>query len=48
MIGELSMPEKERFTYHSASVVKADSELQSSGLIGPVQIVSYSYEMVNK
>ena len=48
MIGELSMPEKERFTYHSASDVKPDSELQSSGLLGPVQIVSYSYEMVNK
>jgi hypothetical protein len=46
MIGELSMPEEERFTFHSASNVKPDSPMQSSGLIGPVQLVSYPYEMV--
>ena len=45
MIGELSMPEKERFTFHSASNVKADAPLQSSGLLGPVQLVTYPYEM---
>ena len=46
MIGELSMPEEERFTFHSASNVKPDSPMQSSGLLGPVQLVSYPYEMV--
>ena len=45
MIGELSMPEKERFTFHSASNVKADAPLQSSGLLGPVRLVTYPYEM---
>ena len=46
MIGELSMPEEERFTFHSAANVKVDSPMQSSGLLGPVQLVSYPYEMV--
>ena len=46
MIGELSMPEEERFTFHSASDIKVDSPMQSSGLLGPVQLVSYPYEMV--
>ena len=45
MIGELSMLEKERFTFHSASEVKADSPLQSSRLLGPVQLVTYPYDM---
>jgi len=45
MIGELSMPEKERFTFHSASTVKKDSPMQSSGLLGPVQLISYPYDM---
>ena len=46
MIGELSMPEKERFTFHSASDIKVDSKMQSSGLLGPVQLVSYPFEMI--
>ena len=46
MIGELSMPQSERFTYHSAANIKADSEMQSSGLLGPVQVISYSYELI--
>ncbi|MBQ7349758.1 MAG: glycoside hydrolase family 2 [Bacteroides sp.] len=46
MIGELSMPQSERFTYHSAANIKADSEMQSSGLLGPVQVISYPYELI--
>ena len=46
MIGELSMPEEERFTFHSASDIKVDSPMQSSGLLGPVQLVSYPFEMI--
>ena len=46
MVGECSMPKKERFTFHTASDIDADSEMQSSGLIGPVQIISYPYEIV--
>ena len=46
MIGELSMPQSERFTYHSAANIKADSEIQSSGLLGPVQVISYPYELI--
>ena len=46
IIGEFSMPKKERFTYHSAADIEADSEMQSSGLLGPVRVVSYDYQIV--
>lgn len=48
MIGEFSMPEKERFTFNTASHLNSDSSLQSSGLLGPVKVVSYDYHMVPK
>ena len=46
MVGECSMPKKDRFTYNSASDIDADSEMQSSGLLGPVVFVAYPYQMV--
>ena len=46
MIGECSMPKKERFTFHTASDINADSEMQSSGLLGPVRVVSYDYQTI--
>ena len=46
LVGELFLPEKERFTYHSAASINEKTPLQSSGLLGPVRIVSYPYEMV--
>ena len=46
LVGECSMPKTERFTFHTAADVNADSEMQSSGLLGPVQVLSYPYESV--
>ncbi len=43
MVGECSMPKKERFTFNTASSIDADSEMQSSGLLGPVQVFAYPY-----
>ena len=39
------MPESERFTKQSFTYLNKDSELQESGLIGPVEIQNYSYEL---
>ena len=46
MIGECSMPKRHRFTYNCASRIDADSPLQSSGLLGPVKIISYEYKNI--
>ena len=46
LVGECSMPKKERFTFHTAADIDAESDLQSSGLIGPVQVLSYPYQIV--
>ena len=46
MIGEFSMPKKDRFTYNTASRLNPDSPLQSSGLLGPVRVVSYDYHII--
>ncbi|MFA6819200.1 MAG: glycosyl hydrolase [Bacteroidaceae bacterium] len=46
LIGEKSLPENERFTFQTATYLNKDSELQSSGLIGPVEIQSYNYQML--
>lgn len=43
LIGEKNMPEEERFTKQTSTYLKADSELQSSGLLGPVEIVAFDY-----
>ena len=45
LIGEKNMPESERFTHQSFTYLNKDSELQESGLIGPVEIQNYSYEL---
>lgn len=41
LIGEKSMPESERFTFQTFTYLTKDSELQESGLIGPVEIQNY-------
>lgn len=40
LIADESLPESERLTWTNIQPWKADSELQSSGLLGPVRIVS--------
>jgi hypothetical protein len=48
MVGEFFLPKEERFTFHTAAEIDKKSPLQSSGLLGPVQIISYPYEIINK
>jgi beta-galactosidase/beta-glucuronidase len=39
LIGDARLPEADRQTYATVNPYKADSELQASGLMGPVQLV---------
>lgn len=41
LIGDQKLPEEERRTYATVNPWSADSELQSSGLLGPVQLMKY-------
>jgi len=41
LIGDLRSPESERHTWANVNPWKADSQLQSSGLLGPVEIQAY-------
>ena len=43
LIGDSRLPEKERMTWTNINPWKPDSPLQSSGLLGPVEIYSYPY-----
>lgn len=44
LIGDKNLPEGEGTTWTNVNPWKADSPLQSSGLLGPVEIQAYSYE----
>lgn len=44
LIGDRNLPEGEGTTWTNVNPWKADSPLQSSGLLGPVEIQAYSYE----
>ena len=46
LIGEKKLPDNERFTFQTSSYLNENSELQSSGLMGPVQILSYPYLII--
>jgi hypothetical protein len=46
LVGEFHLPKKERFTFHTSADVNAESELQSSGLLGPVVLVTYPYQVI--
>ena len=43
IIGEKNLSEKDRFTFLTTTSLKKDSELQSSGLLGPVEIQTYDF-----
>ncbi|MBQ8047791.1 MAG: glycoside hydrolase family 2 [Prevotella sp.] len=44
LIGEKGeVPDNERYTFHTTSFLNKDSDLQPSGLIGPVVIEAYDY-----
>ena len=45
LIGEKTMPESERFTFQTATYLNEQSELQSLGLLGPVRILGYDYQL---
>lgn len=47
LIGDLRLPEEQRNTWTNINPWNADSPLQESGLLGPVEIVSYDYQQFN-
>ena len=47
LIGDQKLPEKARETWANVNPWNADSPLQSSGLLGPVEIQAYSYSIVH-
>jgi hypothetical protein len=46
LTGDQQLPENERPTWTPVNPWKADSPLQSSGLLGPVEIQAYDYEVM--
>lgn len=47
LVGEKILPESERFTFQTATYLNKDSELQPAGLLGPVEIQNYNYQMLS-
>lgn len=47
LIGDQQLPEAQRTTWTTINPWKADSALQSSGLLGPVQVESFSYSILD-
>ena len=43
LIGDARLPERERRTWASVNPWRADSPLQASGLLGPVEVISIPY-----
>ena len=43
LIGEKNMPENERFTFQTFTYLNKDTPLQESGLLGPVEILTFGY-----
>lgn len=48
LIGDQQLPEKERPTWTPVNPWQANSPLQSSGLLGPVEILSYPYRILQQ
>jgi hypothetical protein len=46
LTGDQRLPEGERPTWTTVNPWKADSPLQSSGLLGPVEILAYDYDVI--
>lgn len=46
LIGDQHLPEDQRPTWTTINPWKADSPLQSSGLLGPVEIQAFDYEII--
>ncbi|MCD8102005.1 MAG: glycoside hydrolase family 2 [Alistipes sp.] len=44
LIGDQNLPESERSTWAPVNTWRATSELQPSGLLGPVRVVAYDYD----
>lgn len=47
LIGDLKLPEKQRTTWTMENPWRDDSQLQSSGLFGPVQIEAFDYDLLS-
>lgn len=46
LIGDLKLPEEQRSTWTMENPWRDDSQLQSSGLFGPVQIEAFDYDLL--
>lgn len=46
LIGDWRLPEDQRKTWTAVNMWNADAQLQSSGLLGPVEIQAYDYKIV--